>query len=171
MIYGLLRRFVSLCLLALLTIAAEAKEPRTIMWDQMIPEAELQPAPLNPDPSSPQSMMQEEDLYGGWTYGTTPVEELDGQYVKLPGFIVPLESDEGGLLDEFLLVPYFGACIHVPPPPPNQIVYVKLEKPYEVTDIWEPYWIVGTMRTQTYSGDIATSVYQIEGEDVERYEY
>ena len=101
----------------------------------------------------------------------TPVKELDGQFVKLPGFIVPLESDEGGLIDEFLLVPYFGACIHTPPPPPNQIVYVRLDKPHEVTEIWDPYWIIGTMSTKIYSGDFAETVYQMAGESLEKYEY
>jgi hypothetical protein len=52
---------------------------------------------------------------------------LDGQNIRLPGYIVPLEVSEEGRTTEFLLVPYFGACIHVPPPPSNQIVHVKSE--------------------------------------------
>ena len=63
---------------------------------------------------------------------------LNGQYVKLPGYVVPLESDAGGLLSEFLLVPYYGACIHVPPPPSNQIVYVRLNKPYLLKSMEDP---------------------------------
>lgn len=53
------------------------------------------------------------------------VKALDGQNIRLPGYIVPLEVSEEGRTTEFLLVPYFGACIHVPPPPSNQIVHVK----------------------------------------------
>lgn len=157
--------------LSLLAANAQAKEPEPLMWDQMIPESERDLPPLFPDPEAPQPPGQDDGPFSGWTYGTQPVSELDGKFVKLPGFVVPLESDEGGLLDEFLLVPYYGACIHVPPPPPNQIVYVKLEKPYELTNIWEPYWIIGTMSTKPYLGEIADTVYQISGQRVELYEY
>jgi hypothetical protein len=157
--------------LLLVCAAAGAKEPRVLMWDQMMPPEDLEPAPLLPGEESAAPFAQEDDPFGGWTYGTTPVEELDGQYVKLPGFIVPLESDEGGMLDEFLLVPYFGACIHVPPPPPNQIVYVTLDDPYDLTNIGEPYWIIGTITTKPYFGDIAQTVYQMSGQRVEKYEY
>ena len=150
---------------------AFAKDPEILMWDQMVPPEELEAPPLIPDPDAGSPFAEDDDPLSGWTYGTEPVRALDGKFVKLPGFVVPLESDEGGLLDEFLLVPYFGACIHVPPPPPNQIVYVRLEEPYELTDIWEPYWIIGTIETKTWSGDIADTVYQLAGQRVEKYEY
>ena len=55
-------------------------------------------------------------------------KSLDGATVRLPGFIIPLDARRDGVLDEFLLVPYFGACIHVPPPPPNQLVYVRMAR-------------------------------------------
>ncbi len=55
-------------------------------------------------------------------------KSLEGATVRLPGFIVPLEAVKSGDVSEFLLVPYFGSCIHVPPPPPNQIVYVHTGK-------------------------------------------
>ena len=157
------------CLMTAVPVAA--KDPQILMWDEMVPENELASPPLIPDPEAGSPFAEEGDPLGGWTYGTEPVVALDGKYVKLPGFVVPLESDEGGLLDEFLLVPYFGACIHVPPPPPNQIVYVRLEEPYELTNIWDPYWIIGTIETKPYSGDIAQTVYQMTGERVEKYDY
>jgi hypothetical protein len=103
-------------------------------------------------------------------YSSNPVRELDGQYVKLPGFIVPLESDAGGLIDEFLLVPYFGACIHVPPPPPNQLVYVRLKKPFNLKDMWMPFWVTGTISVKRYSGEVADTDYVMAGEVVEPYE-
>jgi hypothetical protein len=99
------------------------------------------------------------------------VKELDGQYVKLPGYIVPLESDAGGMLDEFLLVPYFGACIHVPPPPPNQIVYVKLKKPFNLKSMADPYWITGVISTKPWTGDMADTDYVMAGEKVEIFEW
>ena len=61
-------------------------------------------------------------------------EALNGAYVKLPGFIVPLEIASEGVSD-FILVPYLGACIHVPPPPPNQLVFVKATEPWPNTEL------------------------------------
>ena len=104
-------------------------------------------------------------------YTFNPVKELDGQYVKLPGYIVPLESDAGGLLNEFLLVPYFGACIHVPPPPPNQIVYVKLKKPFNLKSMADPYWVTGRMSTKPWTGDMADTDYVMAGDKVEIFEW
>ena len=150
---------------------AVAAEPEVLMWDQMMPSEDLESPPWMPGVEEDPMSNPDEEPMTSWVYGTRPVKELDGKFVKLPGFVVPLESDEGGLLDEFLLVPYFGACIHVPPPPPNQIVYVKLDKPAEITNIWDPYWIIGTIQTKPYMGDIAETVYQMAAERLEKYEY
>jgi hypothetical protein len=69
---------------------------------------------------------------------------LDGQLVRLPGYLLPLEFS-GKLVTEFLLVPWVGACIHTPPPPPNQIVHVKTDKPFEMSSIFMPVWVTGQM--------------------------
>ncbi|MFP3457944.1 DUF3299 domain-containing protein, partial [Psychrobacter sp. SIMBA_152] len=68
------------------------------------------------------------------------VEALDGKKVRIPGYVVQLEGDADNVT-EFLLVPYFGACIHVPPPPPNQIIHVEYAEgvPYENT--YDAVWI------------------------------
>lgn len=77
------------------------------------------------------------------------VKSLDGQQVKLPGYIVPLEVSEEGRTTEFLLVPYYGACIHVPPPPSNQIVHIFSEMGVRVEDLYQPYWIEGKMQVKS----------------------
>lgn len=69
---------------------------------------------------------------------------LDGQMVRLPGYVLPLEIT-GKKVTEFLLVPWVGACIHTPPPPPNQIVYVKADVPFEVTSLFAPVWVTGRL--------------------------
>jgi hypothetical protein len=69
---------------------------------------------------------------------------LDGQLVRLPGYLLPLEFT-GKQVTEFLLVPWVGACIHTPPPPPNQIVHVKADKPFEMAGIFMPVWVTGQM--------------------------
>lgn len=86
------------------------------------------------------------------------VQGVLGRKIKLPGYVVPLEMDDSGRVSEFFLVPYYGACIHVPPPPPNQMVYVRLARPLAIPDIWEVYWIKGELsdlKTQTPSADAA----------------
>lgn len=98
-------------------------------------------------------------------------KELDGASVKLPGFIVPLDIGKDGLVSEFFLVPYFGACIHVPPPPPNQIVYVRMNKGIALDSIYEAYWITGKMRLQNKSTRLGAAAYQLAGEKVEIYKY
>ena len=72
---------------------------------------------------------------------------LDGQLVRIPGYALPLEF-AGIAVKEFLLVPYFGACIHVPPPPPNQMVFVTLDEPYVVNELFAPVWITGRMSVE-----------------------
>ncbi len=74
-------------------------------------------------------------------------EALNGREVKIPGYLLPLETS-AGKVTEFLLVPYVGACIHVPPPPPNQIVYVKVLQNggYKNKELYEPVWVTGKMK-------------------------
>jgi len=83
----------------------------------------------------------------------TPVRELDGQRVRLPGFLLPLDT-AGGKVREFLLVPVVGACVHVPPPPPNQIVHVRTDAGYAVNAMFDPVWVVGRMSVSSGSHDL-----------------
>jgi len=103
---------------------------------------------------------------------------LNGKPVRIPGYLLPLEFD-GDKVTEFLLVPYVGACIHTPPPPPNQIVHVKTEKAF-TTDggLYTPVWVNGLMKTEQSqsnlnfidgSSDIPSS-YVLEAISVEPYE-
>lgn len=83
---------------------------------------------------------------------------LDGQLVRIPGYLLPLEL-KGRKVTEFLLVPWVGACIHTPPPPPNQIVHVKPEVPYEMNGMFEPIWVTGKLS----AGATKKSLYMIDG--------
>jgi len=69
---------------------------------------------------------------------------LNGVAVRIAGYLLPLEYS-GKHISEFLLVPWIGACIHTPPPPPNQIVHVKLERPVEYDGLFKPIWVTGRM--------------------------
>lgn len=98
------------------------------------------------------------------------VESLSGARVMLPGFVVPLELADNGKVTEFLLVPYVGACIHYPPPPANQIVYVTLPKPVEIGSLWLPYWVAGEIRTEARETDLANAGYTMQAEYMEDFE-
>ncbi len=73
-------------------------------------------------------------------------QTLNGRTVRIPGYLLPLEY-QGKMVSEFLLVPWVGACIHTPPPPPNQIVHVKPEKPFETNGMFAAVWVTGTLTT------------------------
>ncbi len=158
-----------LMLAALLTIlvmpAAQADEDiLTLDWIDLIPEDERKQfddigMPLT-DHTGGQA---QQSLVGGVR------EELDGSQVKIPGFVIPLEGDEN-IITEFLLVPYFGACIHVPPPPPNQIIYVKFEEGAPIQQLWDVVYVVGTLKTEVISHELAETGYLIEGVAVQDYE-
>ncbi|MCE8523575.1 DUF3299 domain-containing protein [Ruegeria pomeroyi] len=75
-------------------------------------------------------------------------EDLVGMSVRLPGYVLPLEF-KGRKVVEFLLVPTVGACIHTPPPPANQIVHVVYPEGIEVSGLFTPVWITGTMVAQS----------------------
>ena len=103
---------------------------------------------------------------------SSPVNnELNGKRIKLPGFVSPLDENNG-MVTEFLLVPYFGACIHAPPPPLNQTLLVKPQKDKSVSmdKIYEPVWVIGTLSTQGAMTDLAQAGYVIDVAEVTPYE-
>ena len=98
-----------------------------------------------------------------------PVLKLDGKRVSIPGFMVPLEDDLEQV-SEFLLVPYAGACIHVPPPPPNQIVYVKTNAKTKVhVTFTDPILVTGVLRISTVQSPYGDVSYDLSGESVVPY--
>lgn len=97
------------------------------------------------------------------------LKALDGKVVRIPGFVVPLE-DYVESASEFLLVPYYGACVHVPPPPPNQMVYVEMENRRKAQfGWWEPIWLEGTLTINTVESPYGVVGFQLAGQKVEPY--
>ncbi len=165
-----------LLLLFLLLDSAIAEPAQELEWDALIP-ADFHPEKimgqfgdideLDDDDPRTQKIMQE--LEALWREAPV-VESLDGKRVKLPGFVVPLEGD-GKKLREFLLVPYYGACIHVPPPPANQTVYVKVPRgDAKIRHAFDTVWVTGTLSAKSFSSDLATAGYQIQAEEVAPFE-
>ena len=94
--------------------------------------------------------------------------KMDGARVRLPGYVVPLEEVKGEL-KEFLLVPYFGACIHSPPPPANQIIHVKPKTLAKGFKSMDTVWVDGTLRTLRSDTFMGVSSYRLDAVGVERY--
>jgi hypothetical protein len=105
---------------------------------------------------------------------TAPVNPaMQGKKIRLPGFITPLEIDDSkGLVTDFLLVPYYGACIHLPPPPLSQTIFVRAQegKGIGLERIAEPVWVYGTLSAETTKTDLANAGYQIKQAYVELYQ-
>jgi len=99
------------------------------------------------------------------------VDTYDGKKIRMPGYTVPFSYDAKAEISEFLLVPYFGACIHAPPPPPNQTIFIRTDKPILLKDLPQAVWIEGTLHAQKQESDLADAAYIIDLTRVEKYEY
>lgn len=99
------------------------------------------------------------------------VSELNGTAIRLPGYVVPFDFSADAEYREFLLVPYFGACLHTPPPPPNQIVFVKADPAATISNIYDPVWVEGVLKTGEFNSDLGNSAYELTLSKVEAYVY
>jgi len=110
-----------------------------------------------------------DDRYQQALVSTRIIEEMDGQSIRLAGFIVPLEFSDDLTITQFFLVPFFGACIHVPPPPPNQIILVNAPEGIQVDVLYDPFWISGVLSTTLTENEMAASAYSMEMHHFEVY--
>lgn len=157
---------------------ADGREPLELRWGELIPSgfsygdlaANIEPA------SAPLSSLADDDpeaqrLYQSMRNALAEapvVEAYDGASVKIAGFVVPLEQDEDRVLS-FLLVPYYGACIHTPPPPANQIIHVQTQGGFLTPGLDEPVYVTGLMRTQRHDSELGSAGYTLYAGSVEPY--
>lgn len=154
---------------------ASADAVRELDWDSLIP-ADWNPQALmdqydagelsDTDPKAQELLKEIKRL---WDEAPV-VESLDGLRVKLPGFVVPLEINAKSI-NEFLLVPYYGACIHVPPPPTNQTVHVIAPSghPFE-GELFDTVWVTGELTVEKYSNDMGDAGYRLRASSILPYE-
>ena len=149
-------RLIAGCLLgAILVSAANAVgETETLAWQDLLPELD-------------DTLM----LNDGVPWGERVRLDLNDKAVRIPGFIVPVDFEETQLVTRFLLVPYFGACIHEPAPPPNQTIYAEFEPGYPLETQWDPIWVEGKLSTLRVEEDLATASYTLIADKIEPYEY
>ena len=146
---------------------------REISWDDLIP-ADWDPQKFFDDlqlddlqDNDPRAMEIMARMREEWDRAPV-VERLSGQSVRIPGFVVPLEGD-GRTIREFLLVPYFGACVHVPPPPANQLIHVIPDKPVPAGMNMSPVWVNGVLKVGRVDSEMGRAGYQMRGIKIEEY--
>ena len=146
---------------------AASPTPREISWEDLIP------------PGVPYAEIigegELDEVNDFWrpiydANGTKLNKALHGAYIRMPGFVIPLELSAEGV-SKFVLVPYVGACIHTPPPPPNQLVLVQASDPWPSDNLWDAVWVEGRMITQLMSTEIAETGYALTASRMEIYEW
>ena len=163
-------------------LSAEAPSPgasvsgaaRTIGWEQLIPAGwdpykDLKALNLDTlkdnDPKAEEALKKMRQMWDN-----APINPLIlGQSVRLPGYVVPLEDLATGI-KEFLLVPYFGACVHSPPPPANQIVHVLLDKPAKNLRLMDVVWVSGPMSGTKTDSHMGVASYRIDAKAITPYQ-
>ena len=186
-----LHSFLAVLLLALATFAtaqdyrvgdrlkSSAKPPsegyRELKWEELQPKnwdpmagfKNLNLASLTDGDLRAQEMLNK--MRAAWD--AAPVEpSLEGKKIRIPGFIIPLER-KGDLVSELLLVPYFGACIHTPPPPANQAIHIILAKPVVNLQMMDAYWINGSLRIARGDSGMGTYGYRMKADAIEKYQF
>lgn len=152
------------CLILAVGVSA-APKTLDLTWDQLVPEGSG-----GPDYTRVSPVLQiVKSLMSGDAEPPPVVASLDGRGVRLSGYVVPLKH-EGMRVSEFLLVPYVGACIHAPPPPRNQIVYVTVKNPIRVRGLFTAVTVTGIMSTRSSETELARTGYRIADGDVRPYE-
>jgi len=151
----LILRTIIACLLMIPALSlADARE---IEWNDLMPEEDSKAWIENQTGIDHSGTGPGEVFQSSRTIG-----ELDGQELRIAGFVVPVETTAEGKLEEFFLVPYFGACIHLPPPPANQIIYGRLENPIDMINIWDAFYMEGTLNVEDVSNDTADAAYTMD---------
>ena len=169
-----MRAFFLLPLLLASTLA-HAELPETD-WLELMPKSDQKALEAMPeiDHNSPEANGTFTDKGGlkqskglpAVMYSTKTVAAMNHKQVRLGGYPVPLETDGKGRSTLFFLVPYPGACIHVPPPPPNQLVLVRYPKGLKLDDIYTPLWVTGTLKIEKVNNDLADAAYALDAAKV-----
>lgn len=161
--------------LVLVSTLARAELPETD-WLELMPEADQKALEQMPeiDHDSPEAQgtftekggMKQSKGLPAVMYSTKTVPVMNGRDIRIGGYPVPLEADAKGNSTLFFLMPYPGACIHVPPPPPNQLILVRYPKGLKLADIYTPLWVTGKVQVEKISNDLADAAYALDAQKV-----
>src|SRR5690554_3318083 len=152
-------------LLLLVSLSARA-ELREIDWLELMPAEDLALLESMPEvqhEGDGPTLLPDEIMTG------RVVPEMGDVEGRIPGFVVPLKTTNDMRILEFFLVPYYGACIHVPPPPPNQIIHVKYSEGFTLQALYDPVWIEGKLVIERTENELGASSYSMTASRVEPY--
>lgn len=143
---------------------AFAEEIIDLDWVDLLPEGETA------IPNEMRGLIQHDDapLQSLQPSSSEVRADWNGKIVRLPGFIVPIDYSGSGVV-AFILVPFVGACVHVPPPPANQLVFVTTQTPYETEGLFEPVNVVGMFGVSSLSTQLAEIGYALSADMIEPY--
>lgn len=158
------RHFLAVPTVLALARVAHAEAVVDLEWSDLLPEGQTML------PQGLQGLVQHDgaDLISQQPASTGVRTDWNGQTIRLPGYIVPLEYDGDGVTT-FLLVPFVGACVHVPPPPANQLVLVTTEKPYRTEGLFEAVNVTGMFGTASTSTQLAEIGYALSADQIEPF--
>ena len=139
-----------------------------LTWEALVPVDWIEPEPEPIDWSISDEALLEQAMMPSQIKGPT-VAGLAKQKIRLPGFIVPLDFTLGSF-KEFLFVPYVGACVHVPPPPTNQLLLVRSTTNIEQVDMWQPVFVFGTLSIDEQENEIGNSSYSLQLDSIAPYD-
>ena len=150
---------------AALPHAALAKTSTEITWDDLIPSG------VSYSEIIAEGTIDEQNdvwlpVYDENATKLNPI--LDGAYIKIPGYIIPIDLSAEGVTS-FVLVPYVGACLHTPPPPAHQLVFVTMLKPWPSDNLWDAVWVTGHMEHGIQTTEVAETGYLLKAEEMETY--
>lgn len=150
---------------AITPFAAHSSGPRRIKWSELIPEGtEYGEIVAYGTYDKERDIWLPEFDENGLKLNT----DLDGAEITLAGYMIPLEFTSEGVTD-FVLVPFVGACIHVPPPPPNQIVFVRSDNPWPQGNLWDALLVTGQLKAQRMTTDVAQVGYELAAMGIENF--
>lgn len=146
---------------------ALAATPREITWDDLIPAD----VPYGEIIGEGQRDEDKDTWLPVFDENASKLNaDLNGALIKIPGYIIPFDQTSLGV-SSFMLVPYVGACIHTPPPPPNQLIFVTSDYPWSQDNLWDPVWVSGKIRHDTQVTEIAETGYALLASKIEVYEW
>ena len=165
------KKFLVMGCVFFLTITSFSKDNITLKWVELVPKFAYS---FIPEEGVSDEMWEDEDfLKKVEKAGLMINKEIIGKKIRIDGFMVPLDFDYGEALtvEEFVLVPDAGMCIHVPPPPPNQMIFIKLKKPEKVRYMYQPIAVEGILKNIPPIEEIYNSIYEMTADNLEDIDF
>jgi hypothetical protein len=161
--------------LSSLAIPAIGSAYKEVEWDELMPEGWRKKVILELTRMRRYGSLTDGDPRADEAYArlkktwdaAPPTKTYIGKPIRIAGYVVPLDA-ERMQSSEFLLVPYFGACIHSPPPPANQIILIKPPKGSRLRTM-DAIWVEGILAEGKTSSEVGTSTYILTADKITPY--